>query len=58
MADDTSRRGPPDPSRINVNQDWELRYWLKELCVSEEELRRAVQTAGVMVKDVRKHLGK
>jgi hypothetical protein len=58
MADDTSRRAPPDPSRINVNQDWELRYWLKELGVSEEELRRAVQTAGVMVKDVRKHLGK
>jgi hypothetical protein len=58
MADDTSRRGPPDPSRINVNQDWELRYWSRELGVSEEELRRAVQSAGVMVKDVRNHLGK
>jgi hypothetical protein len=39
MSDDTARRGPPDPSRINLNQPWEVRYWSKELNVSEEQLR-------------------
>jgi len=58
MSDDTTRRGPPDPSRINVNQPWELRYWSETFNVSEDELRRAVQSAGVMVDDVRRHLGK
>ena len=46
MSDDTTLRGPPDPSRINVNQAWELRYWCEKLGVSEDELRRAVQSAG------------
>ena len=58
MSDDTTRRGPPDPDRINVNQSWELRYWCEEFGVSEQDLRRAVETAGVMVEDVRRHLGK
>jgi len=57
MSDDTARRGPPDPSRINLNQPWEVRYWSKELNVSEEQLRRAVQSVGVMVNDVREHFG-
>jgi hypothetical protein len=25
MADDLTKRGPPDGIRINVNEDWELR---------------------------------
>jgi hypothetical protein len=58
MSDDTTRRGPPDPARINVNQSWELRYWSEKLGVTEQELRRAVEAAGVMVEDVRRHLGK
>lgn len=31
MADDLSKRGPQDRSRINVNQDYELQYWSKNL---------------------------
>ena len=58
MADDRSNRGPADASRINVNEDHELRYWTKALDVSEAELRAAVAAAGVMAKDVRAHLGK
>lgn len=58
MSDDTTRRGPADSSRINVDQAWELRYWSEELGVSEEELRRAVASVGPMANDVRRHLGK
>jgi hypothetical protein len=58
MSDDTTLRDPPDPSRINVNQAWEPRYWSEKLGVSEEEFRRAVQSAGVLIEDVRRHLGK
>lgn len=57
MADDKSNRGPADAARINVNEDHEVRYWTKALGVTEERLRSAVASAGVMAKDVRAHLG-
>lgn len=57
MADDKSIRGPADATRVNVNEEHELRYWTKTLGVSEEKLRSAVASAGVMAKDVRAHLG-
>ena len=58
MSDDLRHRGPPDPSRINVNELSELRYWCNALGVSEQQLRSAVSAVGVMVRDVRRHLGK
>lgn len=58
MADNTEERGPQDRSRINVNEEWELRYWTKALGVSEEQLRSAVKTAGTSADAVRKQLGK
>ncbi len=27
MADDKTKRGPADRSRINVNEEYEVRYW-------------------------------
>ena len=56
MDDDTSIRGPRDRSRINANQDHEVRYWTKELGVSEEQLRQAVQRVGSSADKVREHL--
>lgn len=58
MADDLNNRGPADRSRINVNESWEVKWWCKELGCTEPELRAAVKAVGVMVKDVKKHLGK
>lgn len=58
MADDLNNRGAKDRARINVNEEHELRYWTKELGVTEEQLRAAVKSAGVMAADVRKHLKK
>ncbi|WKK15945.1 DUF3606 domain-containing protein [Achromobacter insolitus] len=58
MSDDLKNRGPQDRSRINVKEDHELRYWSKELGVSEDQLRESVKAAGVSVEAVRKYLGK
>ena len=56
MADDRNIRGPQDRSRINTDQDYEVRYWTQELETSEEELRRAVQAVGSSADTVREHL--
>ncbi len=58
MSDDKSKAGPADRTRINVNEDYELRYWTQELGVSADELRAAVKAVGPMADAVRQHLGK
>jgi len=57
MADDLALRGAADRTRIDVNEDHELRYWTHTLGVSEEELRKAVAAVGVSASAVREHLG-
>lgn len=56
MADDTSLRGPQDRTRINVNEDYELRYWSDKFGVSKDALKAAVQRVGVMAADVEAEL--
>jgi hypothetical protein len=56
MIEDTTKLGPHDRSRINLDEEYEIRYWMQELGVTEEELRHAVHTAGVLIDDVREHL--
>lgn len=58
MADDRNKRGPRDSSRINLSENYEVRYWTEALGVSEEELRQAVHAAGSSAKAVREHFGK
>jgi hypothetical protein len=58
VADDLKQAGKPDDARINVEQEHELNYWSEKFGVSREELRKAVQAAGPMVKDVRQRLNK
>ena len=58
MSDDRSKMGQQDRSRIDVNEDYELRYWTKELGVTPEELKSAVEKAGLSVKAIRERLGK
>lgn len=52
MSDDTSKRGPADRQRVNVDEDYEVRYWTDKWDVSEERLRQAVAAVGVMASDV------
>ena len=55
MSDDLSKKGPPDSTRVNVNEPWELRYWAETFGVSEDELRQAVASVGVQVDALWKH---
>jgi len=56
MSDNLQDRGPQDRSRINVNEEWELRYWTKVLGVTEDRLRKAVAKVGVSAEAVRAEL--
>ena len=58
MSDDKSNCGPADRARINVNEDYEVAYWTKDLGVSANRLKELVAKHGLMAADVRKALGK
>ena len=47
MSDDKNSKGPQDSSRVNVNEDYELRYWSNKFKVSGDELRAIVAKVGV-----------
>jgi len=52
MADDKTKSGGQDRSRINTNEDYEVRDWSKKFGVSPEQLRAAVKAVGSSAKDV------
>lgn len=56
MSDNLNNRGPADRTRVNVNEDYEARYWADKWGVSEDELRAAVERVGVMADDVERAL--
>lgn len=58
MPDDLTRRGPEDPTKINVHEKWEIQYWTKKFDVTESQLKAAVTKVGVLVSAVKKELGK
>jgi hypothetical protein len=58
MADNLQNAGPQDRSRINVHEEWELRYWTEELGVSKERLAELVKEVGPTVAAVRQRLTK
>ncbi len=58
MADNLQSAGPQDRSRINVHEEWELRYWTQELGVSKERLAELVKEVGPSVSAVRQRLSR
>jgi len=56
MSDNRQISGSPDSQRININQDYEVRYWTRALGVTAETLRKAVAAAGTSADAVRKYL--
>jgi hypothetical protein len=58
MADDKTKVGPADSSRINLNEEYEARYWTEALGVSKGKLNEAVEAVGTSVTAVKKYLGK
>ena len=58
MADDPTKRGAADRSKISMSEDHEVRYWAKHLGVTREELQGAIDKVGNSAAAVRKELGK
>jgi hypothetical protein len=58
MADDKTKKRPQDSNRINLSEDYEVRYWTKELGVSEAMLRQLVERHGLVASKIRRQLGK
>lgn len=57
MADDRNLRGPQDSSRVNLEQDYERRYWCERFGCTEDQLRRAVAKVGSSADAVGRELG-
>ncbi|MEO7548599.1 MAG: DUF3606 domain-containing protein [Ramlibacter sp.] len=56
MSDDKSNRGPADAARINVSEDYEVRYWTKKFGVNADKLRDAVSKVGPVAAKVEAEL--
>jgi len=58
MADDKTKRSGPDRSKINMSEDYEVKYWAKELGVTREALQKAIDKVGNSAATVRKEIGR
>ena len=52
-----SKISRPDRSKINMNEDHEVRQWSKHWGVSKDQLQKAVDRVGNSAAQVRKELG-
>ena len=57
VMDNLTRKDQRDRSKINMHEDFEVKYWTKELGVSKEQLQRAVNKVGNSAATVRKEIG-
>lgn len=58
MADDTTNSGPQNCSRINLSEDYKVRYWTGKLGVSKFQLEEVVRKVGPSSKAVEEALRK
>ena len=56
MADDKSKSGGQDRTRINIAEDYEVRDWAKKFGVSSEQLKSAVKAVGTSADAVKQYL--
>jgi hypothetical protein len=56
VADNRKKRGEPDRSTINLNEDYEKEYWKKKFRVSGQALAGAVRSVGKSSKKVEAYL--
>jgi hypothetical protein len=55
--DSLTKKDQRDRSKMNIHEDFEVKYWTKELGVSRGELQKAVDKVGNSAAAVRKELG-
>jgi hypothetical protein len=53
MSDDKSNRGSQDRSRINLNEDYEVRYWCREFGIAPDRLRELIGQLGDSAETIR-----
>jgi hypothetical protein len=58
MSDNKDDTGSPDRDRINLNEDYEVRYWTNHLGITEAQLRFLIRDVGDSVSAVRAALTK
>lgn len=58
MADNRQDRGPQDRARVNMDEDYEVRWWSKKFRTTPDKLREAVDQVGPSSKDVARRLGR
>ncbi|TXH38093.1 MAG: DUF3606 domain-containing protein [Rhodospirillaceae bacterium] len=58
MADDKSKRASEDGRTVNLNENYEVRYWSEKWGVSKDELQRAVSKVGSRADAIARYLGK
>lgn len=54
----TQREPDHDNFLINPEQEWQCRWWSKELGVPPDVLKAAIRVVGPMARNVRNHLDK
>jgi uncharacterized protein DUF3606 len=54
--DDLKKKDSEDRSKINMSEAYEVKYWIRELGVSKEQLQEAVDKVGNSAAAVRKEL--
>ncbi|MBV9456778.1 MAG: DUF3606 domain-containing protein [Bradyrhizobium sp.] len=55
--DNLTKKDQRDRSKINMHEDYEVKYWTKQLGVSKDELQKVVDKVGNSAPAVRKELG-
>ena len=58
MNTDSTQVARHGNKKIEVNEAWALRFWTRELGVTEKDLRDAVEVVGPMLLDVKKILAR
>ena len=58
MADDKTKKGPADASKVNVHEDYEVHYWTKKFGCTPQQLKDAVEKVGTGAAAVEKELKK
>ena len=56
MSEIMKFRRPTDLTQVNVDVDWDLKYWSDRFAVSHDQLRRVVEMVGRDVDAVRTRL--
>ena len=58
MSDKLTKRGQPDRSKINMHEDYEVKYWTHELGITRDRLQRLIDEVGNSAAAVRKELAR